>query len=296
MLRYLARQLATIIPDNPDDDSDRLCLDSYRTRRPRQYVQPRYGACAAAAAGATDPLWARPAAARAIRALPCQPGAGRSEVLICLAPSGQRADRRAAPATLLLTLSAIVAAFVGGVLLAAARNRVVDAGASALTVACAAMPPFLLGLLLILVFAVWLRWFPTSGYENARESFTGVRHALDVLRHLCLPWLALTLVQLPPVYRIARAGLAQLGQEPFITTMRAAGLPLSCGLLALHAAEYAAAGCGPVRCAPGLRCRGRGSDRGGVRLARDRAPDARCRWHSVIIPCSWASIWSSPPP
>jgi peptide/nickel transport system permease protein len=226
MIRYLARQLATIIPTilattliafvlihtAPGDPASIFGGEMTLAPQQRQALRTRYGL--------DQPLpmqYARYLAALAQGDLGFSYASHRPVSVLIV---------ERLPATLLLTLSAVAAAFVGGVLLAvAARKRVVDVAVSWLTIACAAMPPFWLGLLLILVFAIWLRWFPTSGYEDARESSTGARHVLDVLRHLFLPWLALTLVQLPSVYRIARAGLAQISQEPFITTMRAAGLP-----------------------------------------------------------------------
>jgi peptide/nickel transport system permease protein len=226
MIRYLARQLATIIPTilattliafvlihtAPGDPASIFGGDMVLAPQQRQALHTGYG---------LD----QPLPVQYVRYLASLAHGDLGFSYASHRPVSALIAERL-PATLLLTLSAIAAAFVGGVLLAvAARKRAVDVGASALTVACAAMPPFWLGLLIILVFAVWLRWFPTSGYEDARESSMGARHVLDVLRHLCLPWLTLTLVQLPSVYRIARISLAQIAQEPFITTMRAAGLP-----------------------------------------------------------------------
>src|SRR5262245_6008021 len=195
MFRYLARQLATIIPTilattliafilihaAPGDPASIFSPDMALAPQQRQALWIRYGL--------DQPLpvqYARYLANLAQGDLGFSYTSHRPV-------SALIAERL--PATLLLTLSAVATAFVGGVLLAvAARKPVVDVAVSWLTVACAAMPPFWLGLLLILVFAVWLRWFPTSGYEDARESSSGAHHALDVLRHLFLLWLELTLV------------------------------------------------------------------------------------------------------
>jgi peptide/nickel transport system permease protein len=226
MIQYLARQLATIIPtilattliafllihSAPGDPASVFGGDMILTAQQQQALRARYGL--------DQPL---PVQFAYFLAALAQGDLGRS--FASQRPVAALIAERL-PATLLLTLSAAAAAFAGGVLLATlARQPAVDASVSTLTVAFAAMPPFWLGLLLMLLFAVGLRWFPTSGYQNARVAYTGMRHALDVLWHLFLPWLTLTLVQLPAVYRVARAGLAQVGREPFITTMRAAGLP-----------------------------------------------------------------------
>jgi peptide/nickel transport system permease protein len=225
MMRYVARQLATIIPtllattliafclihSAPGDPASILSGDMALTPQQQQALRVRYG---------LD----QPLPVQFVRYLAALAQGDLGYSFASNRPVGTLIAERL-PATLLLTLTAAVAAFSGGVLLATARKRVVEAGVSALTVAFAAMPPFWLGLLLMLIFAVGLRWFPTSGYQNARESYRGARHVLDVLWHLFLPWLALTLVQLPSVYRVARAGLAQVSQEPFTVTLRAAGLP-----------------------------------------------------------------------
>ena len=87
------------------------------------------------------------------------------------------------------------------------------------------MPTFWLGIILIILFATKLDWFPTSGYVNSREQYTGLRYALDVLDHLALPCLTLVLVELPGYYRVARASIGDVRQEDFITTLRASGLP-----------------------------------------------------------------------
>jgi len=130
------------------------------------------------------------------------------------------------PATLLLTLSSSTLAFIGGNVVAVltARRRWLDFGASLIGYVLFSMPTFWLGIILIIIFATQLDWFPTSGFTNARESYTGLAYALDVLHHLALPCLTLVLVELPGYYRVARASIGETRQEDFITTLRASGL------------------------------------------------------------------------
>jgi peptide/nickel transport system permease protein len=133
------------------------------------------------------------------------------------------------PATLLLTLTSAVIAFVGGTLLGALAARkpdsAIDLVLSFLSYTFFSIPAFWLGLILILVFASKLGWFPTSGMRNVRADYTGWRDWLDVAHHMVLPAATLILVQLPIFYRITRSSVAQQQREDYVTTFRATGLP-----------------------------------------------------------------------
>jgi peptide/nickel transport system permease protein len=133
------------------------------------------------------------------------------------------------PATLLLTLTSAVIAFAGGTLLGAVaarkQNSATDLGLSFLSYTFFSIPAFWLGLILILVFASKLGWFPTSGMRNVRADYTGWRDWLDVAHHMVLPALTLILVQMPIFYRITRSSVAQQQREDYVTTFRAAGIP-----------------------------------------------------------------------
>lgn len=130
--------------------------------------------------------------------------------------------------TLLLTLTATVFAFVIGTVLgtlSATRYRSrLDSVLSFVAYVLYAMPSFWLGLMLILVFASWLKLFPTSGMVSLRVQKTGLAYAADVLWHLFLPALTLALIQIPAYYRITRASVVQVMKEDFITTLRATGM------------------------------------------------------------------------
>jgi len=133
------------------------------------------------------------------------------------------------PATLLLTGTSAVIAFVGGALLGAAAGRRtmsrLDLSLSFLSYTFFAIPAFWLGLLLILIFASKLGWFPTSGMRDVRAGYTGWRAWLDVAHHMVLPTLTLVLVQMPIFYRITRASVVQQQREDYVTTFRATGMP-----------------------------------------------------------------------
>ncbi|WP_232299736.1 ABC transporter permease [Leucobacter komagatae] len=81
------------------------------------------------------------------------------------------------------------------------------------------MPLFWVGLLLIIVFAVHLGWFPVGGVGAAGSA------PLEPLRSLFLPALAVALGMAPPLIRSLRAQLLEVTEAEFVTTLRAARVP-----------------------------------------------------------------------
>jgi peptide/nickel transport system permease protein len=132
------------------------------------------------------------------------------------------------PATLLLTLTALLISVVVGIFLGAHTaqhySSKTDTSVSALTFVMYSMPVFWTGLMLILLFAIRLQWFPTSGIVSVLEKKTGGGYILDVLWHLVLPVVTLTIWYMPPFLRVARASVVEVMSEDFIVACRAAGL------------------------------------------------------------------------
>jgi len=118
------------------------------------------------------------------------------------------------PATLLLAGSAIaltlVIAVPLGVVTAVRRDTLVDHVGTLATVLGQATPGFWLGLMLIYVFAVHLRWLPTGG--------TGT------LAHLVMPSVVLAAFFAARVARLTRSATLDVLGEEYITTARAKGL------------------------------------------------------------------------
>ncbi|HEY8594961.1 MAG TPA: ABC transporter permease [Devosiaceae bacterium] len=81
------------------------------------------------------------------------------------------------------------------------------------------IPSFALGLLLILFFAVRLRWFPASGMIN----IYGEGGIGDVLYHLVLPAITLSVVATGVVARLTRSAMLEVLRQDFIRTARAKG-------------------------------------------------------------------------
>ena len=124
--------------------------------------------------------------------------------------------------TLLLTLFAIAVSVAIGVPagVISARHHTTGTDQALMVVALlgVSIPNFLLGLLFILVFSVWLGWFPVAGYSPLEYGW-----ALT-LRSLVLPAFALGLVQSALIARVTRSSMLDVLREQFITAGRAKGL------------------------------------------------------------------------
>ncbi|MDQ6785529.1 MAG: ABC transporter permease [Acidobacteriota bacterium] len=132
------------------------------------------------------------------------------------------------PATLLLILSAITLASVGGVLLGveAARreNSFYDRFFNTFALLGHSFPSFSIGHLLLLFFALYLGLFPAQGMTSANQDLTGINYFFDLLAHLALPALTLAIVQIAQIMRLTRSEMINVLSENFITTARAKGI------------------------------------------------------------------------
>lgn len=134
------------------------------------------------------------------------------------------------PATFELALSAMLIATLFGIPLGlwagyrpnAASSRLIMAGS---TIGFS-VPTFWVGLLLILAFAVELRWLPSGGRGEVGE-FLWIRSSAftsNGLSHLVLPALNLSLFKLGLLIRLTRAGTQEVLQSDFVRFARAQGL------------------------------------------------------------------------
>ena len=117
-------------------------------------------------------------------------------------------------ATLTLVSTALVVAVLlgvtAGILAAVRKDRIPDFLLSELAVVGQSMPSFWLGILLIQLFALDLRWLPTSG--------------MDGPLNLVLPTLTLAAFLLPNFILITRTAVLETVNELFVTTARSKGL------------------------------------------------------------------------
>ncbi|MEI7447088.1 MAG: ABC transporter permease [Burkholderiales bacterium] len=127
-------------------------------------------------------------------------------------------------ALLAMTLTTVLA-LAAGVYAAARHRRAGDVGVMAVTQVGIAIPNFWFAILLILLFAVNLRWFSAGGFPGWSE---GVGPALKAL---LLPAASLAVVQAAILARITRSALLDVLREDFVRTARAKGLSRRAALL-----------------------------------------------------------------
>src|SRR5690606_18268385 len=66
---------------------------------------------------------------------------------------------------------------------------------------------FWIGLMLIVLFSIHLRWLPTGGLENFDAEYEGLERLIDIARHMIMPVLSLTLFYIAIYARIAQAAI-----------------------------------------------------------------------------------------
>lgn len=132
-----------------------------------------------------------------------------------------------APATLLLTGSALLIAVVLAIPLAALAAKKPhgprDIGISTSLLALYSAPAFWLAQLAILIFALNLGLVPVQGMTTAGSSATGANHLLDIARHLALPAVVLASQELAALVRLTRSGLIEEFHRDHVRTARAKG-------------------------------------------------------------------------
>lgn len=106
-----------------------------------------------------------------------------------------------------------------GVLSASYQGRWVDQFTSGGAMLFASVPTFWLGLYLILIFSVWLGWFPSSGFPSLSDD-GGVTN----LRYLLLPSMTLAAPNAALIVRLVRASMLDVAREDHVRTARAKGL------------------------------------------------------------------------
>ena len=131
------------------------------------------------------------------------------------------------PTVALVGISAVLSAVIGtigGIIAAWRRNKWQDHSITSVTMIFYSMPDFWLGMILLVLFAVVLGWFPVGGMVDAGSNETGLAMLLDQAHHVFLPALTLTLAYLGEYALITRSSLLEVMGEDYLIVARAKGL------------------------------------------------------------------------
>jgi|TARA_B100000768_G_scaffold180277_1_gene199797 peptide/nickel transport system permease protein len=132
------------------------------------------------------------------------------------------------PTTLMLTISALILAVVIGTLFgvyAALKPKGIFSNfVTVLSLFGYATPVFWLGMIILLVFALYLPLFPAFGIRSLPEPEHAVGRILDIIHHLVLPTFTLAILYLASYSRISRASMLDVLGSDYIRTARAKGL------------------------------------------------------------------------
>ena len=105
---------------------------------------------------------------------------------------------------------AIMIGVVFGVISAVKQYSVLDYSTTVIAMLCASMPSFWVGMVLMLVFSVNLKWFPATG--------------IDTWRHWILPCLAIGLAPIATICRMTRTTMLEVIRQDYIRTAKSKGL------------------------------------------------------------------------
>jgi peptide/nickel transport system permease protein len=125
-----------------------------------------------------------------------------------------------------------------GVIAALKRNTFIDIASMVVALLGVSIPIFWLGLMMIYLFGVWLKWLPPSGQIDLTIPFqhgtnfylidaiaSGNGEAVSsVLRHLIMPSLVLATVTVPILARLTRSAMLEVLNQDYIRTARSKGL------------------------------------------------------------------------
>jgi peptide/nickel transport system permease protein len=122
---------------------------------------------------------------------------------------------------LIAFLICVPLSILAGIVAALRYGKATDKGITTMGMSFSAMPEFVSGIFLILIFAVWLGWLPVTA-----QAEPGANLATQV-EYLLLPAFTLTLVLLGYIARITRASMIEAIESDYARTARLKGLPSS---------------------------------------------------------------------
>jgi ABC-type dipeptide/oligopeptide/nickel transport system permease component len=124
------------------------------------------------------------------------------------------------PYTIELTIASLILGVVlgvpAGVWAAVRRNRIPDIALRLVSLIGLSLPAFVAAIILLMIFAIHLRWFPVI-------SAGGGSDLLDRLRQMALPTLSLALIMMAYITRVTRSAMLEVLNQDFVRTARAKG-------------------------------------------------------------------------
>jgi peptide/nickel transport system permease protein len=129
---------------------------------------------------------------------------------------GERVEPTLSLAFFTIVIAVLVAVPLG-VLAAHRQGTWVDRVVMGFSVLGFSVPTFVVGYILIYVFAVWLNWLPVQGYQHISEGIMGWA------QRLILPALTLSVIYVALIARMTRASVLEVLSEDYIRTARAKG-------------------------------------------------------------------------
>ncbi|MBD8046709.1 MAG: ABC transporter permease [Clostridium argentinense] len=86
------------------------------------------------------------------------------------------------------------------------------------------IPGFFIALVIIKIFAINLGWFPISGLSTVGEKLKGFDKFIDVIKHMILPVISMTILEVASLMRYTRSAMLDVFNQNYIRTARAKGL------------------------------------------------------------------------
>jgi len=140
--------------------------------------------------------------------------------------------------TLFAMILAVIIGTIAGIVSASKQYSALDYTTMGLALFGVSMPVFWLGIMLMMIFGVYLRWLPIGGRIDIVLSFQRITGFylldsiisgnftafIDILRHLILPAFALSTIPMATIARVTRSSMLEVLRQDFIRTERAKGL------------------------------------------------------------------------
>ena len=140
--------------------------------------------------------------------------------------------------TIFAMIFAVVIGSIAGIISASRQYSIFDYSFMGVALFGISMPVFWLGIMLMMIFGVYLRWLPISGRISMMISFQRITgfYLLDslitgnfaafisILRYLILPSVALSTIPMATIARVTRSSMLEVLRQDFIRTERAKGL------------------------------------------------------------------------